>query len=60
MVGIAYSTYLLQRGKPKDVALIASMRKPLTIPNAMVTHGALWQSPACSLPLVATPVVATT
>ncbi|WOD38455.1 IS110 family transposase [Nodosilinea sp. E11] len=52
--------HLLQRGKPKKVALIASMRKLLTILNAMVAHDTLWQAPACSLPPAATPVVATT
>lgn len=41
--------HLLQRGKPKQVALIASMRKLLTILNAMVSHDTLWQVPACSL-----------
>lgn len=52
--------HLLQRGKPKKVALIASMRKLLTILNAMVAHVTLWQAPACSLPPAATTVVVTT
>lgn len=51
--------HLLQRGKPKKVALIAAMRKLLTILNAMVAHDTFWQAPACSLP-PASSVVATT
>ena len=56
----AFYQHLLQRGKPKKVALIASMRKLLTILNAMVAHDTLWQAPACSLPPAATSAVATT
>lgn len=51
--------HLLQRGKPKKVALIAAMRKLLTILNAMVAHDTMWQAPACSLP-PDTSMVATT
>ena len=39
---------LCAAGKPKKVALIACMRKLLTILNAMLKHGALWQQP-CNL-----------
>lgn len=41
---------LLNRGKPKKVALVACMHKLVTILNAMVEHDTLWQAPACSLP----------
>lgn len=45
-----YYQHLLQRGKLKKVALVASMHKLVTILNAMVEHDTLWQAPACSLP----------
>jgi len=34
---------LVERGKPKKVALTACMRKLLTILNAMVKRGTAWQ-----------------
>jgi transposase len=38
---------LVERGRPKRVALIASMRKLLTIVNAMMRDGVSWKfSPA--------------
>ena len=33
---------LLQQGKAKKVALVACMRKLLTILNAMMKHGTCW------------------
>jgi transposase len=36
---------LLQAGKPKKVALTAAMRKLLTILNAMVKSGSMWNPP---------------
>ena len=36
---------LLERGKPKKVALVACMRKMLVILNAMVRDNCRWQSP---------------
>ena len=33
---------LLAAGKPKKVAIVACMRKLLTILNAMIRDGALW------------------
>lgn len=33
---------LVKSGKPKKAALVASMRKRLTILNAMVKHGEIW------------------
>lgn len=38
----AYYQRLLAAGKPKKVAMVACMRKLLTILNAMVRDGALW------------------
>ena len=38
----AFYERLLQRGKAKKVALIACMRKLLTILNAMVKQGTYW------------------
>ena len=38
----AYYQRLLASGKPKKVAMVACMRKLLTILNAMVRDGALW------------------
>ncbi len=38
----AFYQRLLEAGKPKKVALTACMRKLLTILNAMVKHGRLW------------------
>ena len=35
---------LLERGKPKKVALVACMRKMLVILNAMVRDGRCWQA----------------
>ena len=37
---------LLAKGKPKKVALVAAMRKLLTILNDMVRHNRKWQEPA--------------
>ncbi|MDE2936242.1 MAG: transposase [Chloroflexota bacterium] len=34
---------LLEAGKPKKVALVACMRKPLTILNAMLRNGEYWR-----------------
>ena len=39
---------LVENGRPKRVALVASMRKLLTILNAMVRDGAHWIAPADS------------
>ena len=36
---------LLAKGKPKKVALIAAMRKLLTIINALVKSNQLWRVP---------------
>jgi transposase len=33
---------MLLAGKPKKVALVAFMRKQLTIPNAMMKNGTHW------------------
>jgi transposase len=41
----AFYERLLGRGKPKKVALVACMHKLLTILNAMVRKGSLWQAP---------------
>lgn len=48
-----YYQRLLERGKPKKVALVACMHKLVVILNAMVEHDTLWQAPACSLPTAA-------
>jgi transposase len=39
-----YYEGLLARGKAKKVALVACMRKLLTILNAMVKHGTAWDA----------------
>jgi transposase len=39
----AFYQRLLQAGKPHKVALVACMRKLLTILNAMISHGTPWQ-----------------
>ena len=39
---------LLAKGKPKMVALVASMRKLLTILNDMVRNGESWRMPKLS------------
>jgi len=39
---------LLAAGKPKKVALVACMHKLLTVANAMLRHGTLWQSGAAA------------
>lgn len=39
----AFYQRLLQAGKPNKVALVACMRKLLTILNAMIRHGTPWQ-----------------
>ena len=36
---------LLQAGKPRKVALVACMRKLLTILNAMVRNNTHWENP---------------
>lgn len=36
---------LVGGGKPKKVALVARMRKLLTIPNAILKHRTPWRSP---------------
>jgi transposase len=41
----AFYQRLVQAGKPQKVALTACMRKLLTILNAMVKNGTLWQDP---------------
>jgi len=33
---------MIEAGKPPKVALVALARKPLTIPNAMVPDGTMW------------------
>ena len=38
----AYYKRLLKRGKPKMVAVVACMRKVVTILNAMVAKNQLW------------------
>jgi transposase len=38
----AHYAHLLSVGKPKKVAIVACMRKLLTILNAMLRDGALW------------------
>lgn len=40
---------LLQAGKPKKVALVAAMRKLLTILNVMVKRNSVWRPPASQL-----------
>jgi transposase len=40
----AYYQRLLAAGKPKKVAMVACMRKLLTILNAMVRDGAMWDA----------------
>jgi transposase len=40
-----YYQQLLKRGKPKKVALVACMRKVLTMLNAMLRDGQLWRAP---------------
>lgn len=49
----AFYTRLVQRGKPKKLALVACMRKLLTILNHLVRTGQRW-APPCSEPLTAT------
>jgi transposase len=44
----AFYERLVAKGKPKKVALVASMRKLLTILNAMVRDGKTW-NPALHL-----------
>ena len=41
----AFYQRLVAAGKPKKVALVACMRKLLTILNAMLKHKTPWQSP---------------
>ena len=38
----AYYERLLAAGKRKKVALVAAMRKLLTVPNAIARHGSQW------------------
>ncbi|WP_395971452.1 IS110 family transposase (plasmid) [Candidatus Arsenophonus nilaparvatae] len=40
----AFYTRLVQAGKPKKVAIVACMRKLLTILNAMIRDGTLWNN----------------
>lgn len=42
-----FYTRLLSKGKPKKVALVASMRKLLTILNDMVRNGESWRKADC-------------
>jgi transposase len=46
----AFYQRLLQAGKPKKVALVASMHKLLTILNAMVKHQTPWRQTATQSP----------
>ena len=39
---------LVANGKPKLVALIAAMRKLITILNVMIREGKTWQNPTVS------------
>ena len=41
---------LLKAGKPKKVALVACMRKLLTILNAVMRDGAVWRCPHALTP----------
>jgi transposase len=41
---------LRDRGKPPKVALVAGMRKLLTILNALLAHHTVWQAPAMTSP----------
>jgi len=41
----AFYARLLAAGKPKKLALVACMRKPLTTLNAMARSGARWEAP---------------
>lgn len=41
---------LKQRGKPTKVALVAVMRKLLTIANALLRDGTVWSPPVASVP----------
>lgn len=43
-----YTRLVNERGRPKRVALVASMRKLLTILNAMMRDGVRWGSPAAA------------
>jgi transposase len=49
----AHYDQLLARHKPKKVALIACARKLLTILNAMLRDGTLWQDPPVAVPIAA-------
>ena len=40
-----FYTRLIQAGKPRKVALVACMRKLLTILNAMVRNNTHWENP---------------
>ena len=40
-----FYTRLLKAGKPRKVALVACMRKLLTILNAMVRNNTHWENP---------------
>jgi transposase len=40
----SFTNDLVAKGKAKKVAIVACMRKLLTILNAMVKHGALWKT----------------
>jgi transposase len=46
----AFYQRLQAHGKPKAVALVACMRKLLTILNAMLRHGTAWAPPVVSCP----------
>ena len=49
VVGVFYRR-LVERGKPKKVALVASMRKLLVMPGAMVRDGERWDPDIISVP----------
>ncbi len=41
----SYYQRLLAKGKPKKVALVAAMHKPLVTLNCMVRNGETWRQP---------------
>jgi transposase len=49
----AYYEHLLARHKPRKVALIACAHKLLTILNAMLRDGTMWQDPPVAAPIAA-------
>jgi transposase len=44
----AFYQRLLAEGKPKKLALVAAMRKLLTIINTLIKRDELWQEPAAT------------